>query len=446
MNEENAALNFEVLPAEGSVFEDDIYPRTEFAEMLTKRMLHPRPAIDKMYQSGLFLSAPRRVGKTTFLRHDLIPSLQKEGALAIYVDLWSQANADPSYLVAEALKKITDELNTAGSRLLKGLKAVKNLGFGVGADGFHFDIGLKDVTPETIKDVNLSDAIIELRRQVNTDVVLVIDEVQHAIETPEGNNMLLALKAARDAVNTRQDATQNGHFFLVGTGSHRAKVQELVTRGNQAFKSAVSKNFPVLDEKFVRYAMSMIAQDGEMTPSLAAANKGFQILGNRPEDLYQALGELFDEGEHTPETVDDAFLQIVHRRYLEAVNESLARVAMLGDLAVEIFDYICQNSQPGDAESTKGLYTANTLTIYRQHLGGKTVSVADVQDTIQTMLDENLIARTSHGYYAISDPAARDMWLNQNGHGIFTGSQADDSDQNALGAWMPERPGHLREG
>ena len=37
-------------------------------------------------RSGLLLSGIRRVGKTTFLRQDLVPALEARGALVIYVD------------------------------------------------------------------------------------------------------------------------------------------------------------------------------------------------------------------------------------------------------------------------------------------------------------------------------------------------------------------------
>jgi hypothetical protein len=50
------------------------------------------------------------------------------------------------------------------------------------------------------------------------DVVLIVDEVQQAISTEEGNQMLLALKAARDAINPRPGTP--GHFLFLGTGSH----------------------------------------------------------------------------------------------------------------------------------------------------------------------------------------------------------------------------------
>lgn len=46
-------------------------------------------------RSGLFLAAPRRTGKSTFLREDLVPEVERRGWIAIYVDLWADRARDP---------------------------------------------------------------------------------------------------------------------------------------------------------------------------------------------------------------------------------------------------------------------------------------------------------------------------------------------------------------
>ena len=47
------------------------------------------------YGSGLFLTAPRRTGKSTFMREDLVPALKDRGVLTTYVDLWEDRQRDP---------------------------------------------------------------------------------------------------------------------------------------------------------------------------------------------------------------------------------------------------------------------------------------------------------------------------------------------------------------
>ena len=55
-------------------------------------------------RSGLFLAAPRRTGKSTFLREDMLPAMQKRGWTTIYVDLWADKSKDPALLITSAVK------------------------------------------------------------------------------------------------------------------------------------------------------------------------------------------------------------------------------------------------------------------------------------------------------------------------------------------------------
>jgi hypothetical protein len=96
--------------------------------------------------------------------------------------------------------------------------------------------------------------------QAKTDLVLIIDEVQHAISSDDGNQLLLALKAARDAINPRPNTP--GYFLFIGTGSHRAQVSELTAKRNQAFSGATSAAYPVLGMGFMRLRISLFRRVG----------------------------------------------------------------------------------------------------------------------------------------------------------------------------------------
>lgn len=60
---------------------------------------------------------------------------------------------------------------------------------------------------------------------------------------------MFALKAARDAVNTRPKTP--GHL-LVGTGSHKSLVTDMATRRSQPFSGAVSAPYESLGRDFVQ--------------------------------------------------------------------------------------------------------------------------------------------------------------------------------------------------
>ena len=80
-----------------------IFQRPELAARMAAQLIRPGP-LDEGLRSGLFLSGTRRIGKTTFVLRDLIPALEQEGAIVIYVDLWSNIEASPATLVHDAVR------------------------------------------------------------------------------------------------------------------------------------------------------------------------------------------------------------------------------------------------------------------------------------------------------------------------------------------------------
>jgi hypothetical protein len=192
-----------------------IYRRPALATQIAKQLLNPG-VLDEGLRSGLFLSGIRRTGKTTFLINDLIPALEAAGALVIYVDLWSDTRTSPALLVLAAVRRTLAELQTPASSILQKLKRVGSAD--LAAFGFKFGFKLDSVGTES--GPTLAQALTEVVDQAHTNVVLIVDEVQHAITSDDGKQMLLALKSARDAINPRP-ATP-GHFIFIGTGSHRA--------------------------------------------------------------------------------------------------------------------------------------------------------------------------------------------------------------------------------
>ncbi|RKP43477.1 AAA family ATPase [Trinickia fusca] len=377
------------------------YHRTELAAGMARQLLHPGP-LEQTLQSGLFLSGPRRVGKTTFLKFDLIPELEKQGAIVMYVDLWAQPQANPADLVAGEISKTLKDLSAPHSTILSRLKAVSHLE--VAAGGFKFGLKLDQLgKPEG---TTLAQAIVELVDQARANVVLIIDEVQHTLGTQQGSDLLFALKAAREAVNKRPDTP--GRFIFIGTGSHRAQVQELVVRGNQAFQGAESREFPVLGQDYVKF---MLDQSGpqlqDMAPSLPAAYSAFQQLGCKPEELTKALQTLRAADGSIP--ADKQLPIIVKTLMVSAGDIELARLEQLGSLAGEVFSRICAAE-----DSAKGLYSAKALADYSRALG-RDVGATDVQAALLALSDANLVMRKDHGRYEVTDPfvkqARRDQLL-----------------------------------
>jgi AAA ATPase domain len=375
-----------------------IYRRAALASAMVERLLRPG-VLDEGLRSGLFLSGLRRTGKTTFLVTDLIPALETAGALVIYVDLWSDVRVSPAELVQRAIRKALLDVQSPASSVWKTLKRVTSAE--IAAHGVKLSFAL-DKLGEA-QGTTLAQALTEVVDQARTDIVLIVDEVQHALASEEGAQLMLALKAARDAINSRPNTP--GHFLFIGTGSHRALINELVNRRNQAFSGATSLAYPLLDGDYVAFVLERLAAETATNlPSQTAATSAFGVLGHRPEEFIKALRLLRAQ---LPVGGDaNAHLQIIAATLrTTAADIELLRLDQLGSLATVIFDRIARAD--GDA---RGLFSADATAGYSRDLG-REVRTEETQRMVNELLAANLILRHAHGAYGITDPFVQDSWL-----------------------------------
>ena len=375
----------------------EVFRRPRLAADLAGRLLRPG-VLDEGLRSGLFLSGLRRTGKTTFLRTDLVPELEAQGALVIYVDLWSDTKASPAALVQAAVRQTLSQLVTPSSPLLSRLRRIK--GLDLGGMGFRFGFQLDQLGEAG--GVTLAQAFTEVVDQSGGDVVLIIDEVQQAITTEEGNQMLLALKATRDAVNPRPGTP--GHFLFLGTGSHRALVSELTARRNQAFAGAASLPYPVLDQAYVRHVLERLRAEGmELLPSEESAWISFQTLGHRPEEFLRALGQL--RLSTTSGLAPDQLLPVIAATLRgSAADLELLKVEQIGGLATAIFDRVARSEGPA-----RGIFSAESAMSYGEVIG-REVRVEEIQPVVNELLAANVLMRLGHGLYGVTDPFVQEIW------------------------------------
>ncbi len=386
----------------------DVYHRTALAKQMSQQLLEPR-VLDLPLRSGLFLSGLRRTGKTTFLRQDLIPVLEKgergpgedtRPAVVIYVDLWSNVSIPPAELILRAVRAKLRDLENPASAIWSGLKRIASAE--VAAHGLKFRFDLSKLGEEG--GVTLSEAFTQVVDEARTDLVLIVDEVQECLGREDAQALMQALKAARDAINLRPGTP--GYFLFIGTGSHRSLVQEMTVRRKEAFAGAVNVDYPVLDEGFVTWVLEqMQAQRVSVQPSPAAAWQAFRDFGHRPEpflDALRILAHAVKPGENT-----DAMLRaIVWTKRESLADRELAVLEDLGPLAQRIFGRIATH----EGEETRGIYSNEALEGYTAALGTE-VRTDEVQTTVIALQQKNLIRRMGHGSYSITDPFVKQVWL-----------------------------------
>jgi len=402
---------------------DLVFHRPELAAALAERLLCPGP-LDTALRSGLFVRGMRRTGKTTFLAHDLIPALESLGAVVVYVDLWKAPARSPADMVHAAVRKAVADLANPASRTLRRLSALR----GVKASAFGLSFGL-DV--ERLGDADgptLADALVRLVDRAEGDVVLIVDEVQHALGTEAGRNLMFALKAARDAVNVRPQTP--GYLLFVGTGSHRSLVGELTEQRSQAFAGAYAMEFPLLGRDYIEDLLERLGTvrrpDGEpmALPSLDIAHRAFETVGHRPEDMLRAmeiLGSRLAEGEKP-----DAILPSIAATLREsAADVELAKVDRLGALAVLVFERLIGSEGRSD-RGERGLFGAATTAAFSERLG-RSVTADEVNVALRALTGENLVMRLGHGHYGVTDPFVREVAQRRRGQREALGLGSVDS-------------------
>lgn len=373
-----------------------VFHRPDYAKALAQQLLQPGP-LDQGLLSGVFLSGIRRIGKTTFIRQDFIPALLERGALVLYVDLWTDRSRPPMGLLQEAVRAAAAELEQPASAMLQKLRRVRGANFGVA--GINLGIQLDGLG--TPAGATLAEVFVELVRKAEGDVVLVIDEVQQAMASQDGQDMLFALKAARDRVNTATDLP--GRLLIVGTGSHKSLVTDMATRRSQAFAGAHTASFEPLGKDYVEWFLSRVGGAGLAVPSVHAALAGFRDMGSRPEELGKAVRQLQDEiAAGRGSDADKAFATVCATLATAAAELDIQSIEDAGELAVLAFSRIA-------AGQARGLYAADTLASFSESLG-REISANDMTPAIDKLVAANLIIRKGHGNFEIADPFVKQVW------------------------------------
>ncbi len=347
-------------------------------------------------RSGLFLAAPRRTGKSTFLREDLMPALVNRGAAVLYVDLWADKALEPGLAIVSLIRAALAHEDGALLKMFRkaGLDKV-NVG-GLGFDVAKVGLGTG---------VTLSSALATLSDRLKAPLVLMIDEAQHAATTEGGNNALFALKAARDELNS------SAHFGLriVATGSSRPKLALLRASKDQAFFKAMMRNFPPLDIGFVQWFVDNAGLPHPL--DVARTERGFERAAWRPEVLVQALGDLPDEqGAFPPaQQLDDAFEAAVAAAIEESDVAMLKVVRALTPLQGAVLRVMATQGEDYTP------YAAASLTAYSEQLAQLDpestvkVDVPNVQSALEALQGKSLAWRAAHGEYALEEQGLADL-------------------------------------
>lgn len=369
-----------------------VFHRTALAEKIARQVL--TTGIGTASSSGLFLAAPRRTGKSTFVREDLRPALSKAGAVVMYVDLWSNKQTDPGILIVNTVREELAKHEGVVTRLAKSAGMDK---VSVGGVAFSLDrIGLG-------KEVSLSTALAALSDEVKAPIALLIDEAQHSITTDAGYAALFALKAARDELNS----SEHHGLRIVATGSNRDKLAMLRNSKDQAFFGAPLVSFPTLGREYVEWFCSGVDLSANLD-----VDQVFQLFTEasfRPEILAAAADDLrfnFDLGSAD---VAEEFGKAVSSQ-IEAADAQTMRVirsltplqsAVLRVLTVQAEQYapFYEESMTLYSDALKKMAPEESLV----------PDISNVQQSLAALQDKGLVWREKRGVYALEESTTAEL-------------------------------------
>ncbi|MET3120690.1 hypothetical protein AAKU67_000268 [Oxalobacteraceae bacterium GrIS 2.11] len=348
-------------------------------------------------KSGLFISAPRRTGKSTLITEDIIPLMRDAQAEVIYVDLWTDKTRDPGDLISEAIR---DYLHQREGLILRwarkgGLDKI-NLA------GIQLDINKVGIgTGKTI-----AKALAELSDASKKMIVLVIDEAQHAITSKAGESALFALKAARDQLN----GSAHFGFRLIATGSNRDKLSLLIHGKEQAFLNAVFMDLEPLGEDYLAWELNRYSD--KIKPSMAVLGETFQTSGNKPESLRKALNELRLQTGVDAANVDTVFLGLMRKKSAE--EKQVFMQEFNGLPAVQAAVVVVMAWMGDDFAPFRPQTIQYYSTVFKQLSGTKMPDAkeSNIQYALEALREKSMIWKSARGVYAIEDTQHR-TWLRE---------------------------------
>uniref|UniRef100_A0A7C2BAJ7 ATP-binding protein n=1 Tax=Pseudomonas graminis TaxID=158627 RepID=A0A7C2BAJ7_9PSED len=369
------------------------YHRPELATRLSKLIM--QISVGSSASSGVFLAAPRRTGKSTFVREDLRPALEKAGAIVLYADLWQDLTKDPGLVIVDAIREAVGRSDGFITRLAKSSGIEKVV---VGGLNFSLDkIGLG-------KDIDLTTALVALSDESQKLIVLMIDEAQHAITTEAGVAALFALKAARDELNS----SRHHGLRIVCTGSNRDKLAMLRNSKDQAFFGASMVPFPTLDQNYIDWLCANIDLPSRLDP--AEVFQLFKESGYRPELLGAAADAIRFDFFIDPENVRERFAELV-RAQADELNANLKKVihslTPIQSAVIRVMGIMGESYAPFEAP-TMALYAAAMKQAGIAESDIK-VEVPGVQQALIALQEKNLVWKASRGVYAVDEHVIVDL-------------------------------------
>jgi hypothetical protein len=350
----------------------------------------PRPKLAQSYLRGFDLGltsarglfARRRMGKSEFLKHDLLPAAMHDGYLAAYTNLWDSTD-HPGQALATAillatqpkgLGKFWTDLNAP----IRKLKGGGKLPLGI-EGSLELDLAEKEKAA-----VPAIQAAFQSADKAKKRLLLVIDEAQ-VLAAPEHKSVAHALRAGLDI--------RKPSIKVLFAGSSEAALREMFSRAAAPFYNwAPLEPFPLLGREFVAATVKQLGTVAKHPLKLQDALKAFAALKETPEFFRWYIERYLIYQHQGPE---EALRYIQARIHDDTSYTKTWKELSRADRAILLLA----------ARGVQDLYGIHALEQLKDLLGSPNVTISAPRTSLRRLTSpkQQLLARVDHGAYRFED-------------------------------------------
>jgi hypothetical protein len=332
-------------------------------------------------KQGVTLFAPRRQGKTSFVRHELIPAAHERGWQTLYIDLWRR-RGEPELALVEGLEAFLEQRHSGWHRRLrfKELRAKAT----TGAAELESTLEPIRFAPDTVLENRLDSALTSLAEKGVT--LLVLDEVQ-ALAGSKREDFVAALRTVIQKLK--------GRLLVFYTGSSREGLNSMFRQQKAPlFASAMPVQLPDLGDDFIEDRVVFLNERTRSPINKSALATAFETLGRTPEFMNEVILHLLIAGNGD---IDGAMSKWLHS-HREA--GSATPLDELKPLELALMQLLSNVDHPS-------VYSAESVEALGEEMDtGEIVTTARIQNALKRLMRLELVAPTGrHGKYEIEDRA-----------------------------------------
>ena len=338
---------------------------------------------------------PRQTGKTTLLRSELIPELERRGLLPVYVECWADRK-DPIASINHALTKALEGiLLTPGKR---GARAARTPVKKVSIAGFAVDLG--DLGVRTLPDSPTLrfDALLTMLLEASgQNVALLFDEFQAIADVDTADNISAGLRAALTQASDRVGA--------VFSGSNEAALLRMFSSSRAPlFQFADAEPYRLLREDFVGHVAAKFAAATQRDLNQVMAMHLLERCGYQPAPFLQVIGAMLSDPKLSHADALKSMLNPKARTLWTAAWEDLTHTQQL------TLRLVAAGEPPTSSASRE--WIASQMAKVSGSMPVQAIAPSSVDRALKSLQAKGLIAKGQ--CWEIVDPMML-LWLDQNG-------------------------------